>query len=128
MGPVIPAAARMVDLWYRLPGTQEKLFNGAAIAMGGLHHEYDSSKAERELAYAHRPLDETLRDAWAMDQRASFMIAVGNWNAPALDRGAKRACLGDSKNFKKFATTQILHSIPFRHPSIFSVHGMLARA
>ncbi len=64
MGPVIPAAARLADAWYRMSGAQERLFNGAAIAMGGLHHAYDSSKAEQELGYRRRALDETLRDAW----------------------------------------------------------------
>jgi dihydroflavonol-4-reductase len=64
MGPVIPAAARIVDTWTRLTGAREGLFNGAAIAMGHLHHAYDSSKAERELGYIRRPLDETLNDAW----------------------------------------------------------------
>lgn len=64
MGPVIPAAARIVDTWTRLTGSREGLFNGAAIAMGHLHHAYDSSKAERELDYQRRPLEETLGDAW----------------------------------------------------------------
>ena len=65
MGPVIPAAARLVDSWTRLTGARERQFNGAAIAMGQLHHAYDSSKAERELNYQRRPLDETLNDAWS---------------------------------------------------------------
>ena len=64
MGPVIPAAARLADVWYRFSGAHEKLFNGAAIAMGNLHHAYDSSKAQQQLRYHRRPLDETLRDAW----------------------------------------------------------------
>ena len=64
MGPVIPAAARMVDSWTRWTGARELQFNGAAIAMGQLHHAYDSSKAERDLGYRRRPLDETLSDAW----------------------------------------------------------------
>lgn len=65
MGPVIPAAAHLVDAWTRLTGRREGVFNGAAIAMGHLHHAYDSSKAQRELDYHRRPLDETLADAWA---------------------------------------------------------------
>ncbi len=71
MGPVIPAAARLADAWYRLTGVQEQLFNGAAIAMGGLHHAYDSTKAEQQLHYHRRPIDQTLRDAWQWlrDQR-----------------------------------------------------------
>lgn len=64
MGPVIPAAAALADAWYRISGAQERLFNGAAIAMGGLHHAYDSSKAEQQLDYRRRSIDETLRDAW----------------------------------------------------------------
>lgn len=64
MGPIAPAAACLVDFWNRTTGRREGLFNGAAIAMGKLHHAYDSSKARRELNYSNRPLDETLRDAW----------------------------------------------------------------
>ncbi len=64
MGPVIPAAAWLADNWYRFSGAQEGLFNGAAIAMGGLHHAYDSSKAQQQLGYQRRPIEETLRDAW----------------------------------------------------------------
>ena len=64
MGPVIPAAAALVDAWYRISGTRERLFNGGAIAMGSLHHAYDSSKAQHELDYRRRPIEETLRDAW----------------------------------------------------------------
>jgi dihydroflavonol-4-reductase len=64
MGPVIPAAACIVDTWVRLTGAREGLFNGAAIAMGHLHHAYDSSKAQRELNYQCRPLEQTLSDAW----------------------------------------------------------------
>ncbi len=64
MGPVIPAAAGVVDAWYRVSGAQEGLFNGAAIAMGSLHHAYVSTKAEQELNYRRRPIDDTLRDAW----------------------------------------------------------------
>lgn len=65
MGPVIPAAARLVDAWSRISGSRERLFNGAAIAMGRLHHCYDSTKAQRELNYDRRPLEETLADAWS---------------------------------------------------------------
>lgn len=64
MGPVIPAVASIVDAWYRIGLTQEGLFNGAAIAMGCLHHAYDSTRAEQELNYHRRPLEETLQDAW----------------------------------------------------------------
>ena len=64
MGPVVPAAARVVDWWNRTTQRREGLFNGAAIAMGSLHHAYDSSKAHQELEYRNRPLDETLADAW----------------------------------------------------------------
>jgi dihydroflavonol-4-reductase len=65
MRKVIPALARMVDVWNRVTGARERSFNGAAVAMAHLHHAYDSSKAERELDYRRRPLDETLTDAWA---------------------------------------------------------------
>lgn len=64
MRKVIPAVARVVDLWNRTTGARERSFNGAALAMAHLHHAYDSSKAERELEYRRRPLDETLVEAW----------------------------------------------------------------
>lgn len=64
MGPIIPAAARIADAWYRFTGAREQLFNGAAIAMGSLHHAYDSSKSEQQLQYRRRPIDQTLQDAW----------------------------------------------------------------
>lgn len=64
MGPVIPAAARVADALYRWTGVREQLFNGAAIAMGNLHHAYDSCKAEQQLQYHRRPIDQTLQEAW----------------------------------------------------------------
>lgn len=64
MGPVIPAAAAAIDFWNRISGARERLFNGAAIAMGSLHHSYSSAKAEQQLRYQRRPLEETLRDTW----------------------------------------------------------------
>lgn len=65
MRKVIPAVARMVDVWNRTTGARERSFNGAALAMAHLHHAYDSSKAQRELGYQRRPLEETLVEAWA---------------------------------------------------------------
>jgi dihydroflavonol-4-reductase len=72
MRKVIPTIARMVDVWNRLSGARERSFNGAALAMAHLHHSYDSSKAQRELDYQRRPLDETLADAcaWLMEHFA----------------------------------------------------------
>jgi dihydroflavonol-4-reductase len=65
MRNVVPTVARLVDLWNRVTGARERPFNGAALAMGHLHHAYDSSKAERELGYCRRPLEQTLSEAWA---------------------------------------------------------------
>jgi dihydroflavonol-4-reductase len=55
---------RGIDLCNRMGLTPEGDVNGASILMGSIFHYYDSGKAERELGYHRRPLEETLGDAW----------------------------------------------------------------
>ena len=64
MGPIFRAiAAPLCDLKTLLTGV-EGAANSAALAMGRQSHCFSSARAERELGYRFRPLDETLRDAW----------------------------------------------------------------
>lgn len=75
---VIPLGKRIrwigsgIDLFNRTGLVREGDVNGASIQMGSLFHYYDSSKAERELKYSRRPLDQTLKTAWEwLSQRFS---------------------------------------------------------
>ncbi len=64
MGPIFRAIAGPVcDVMTLLAGS-EGAANSAALAMGRQAHCFSSARAERELGYSIRPLDETLRDAW----------------------------------------------------------------
>jgi len=64
MGPIFRAiAAPLCDVKTLLTGV-EGAANSAALAMGRQSHCFTSTRAERELGYRFRPLDETLRDAW----------------------------------------------------------------
>lgn len=64
MGPIFRAIAVPVcDLRTWLAG-EEGAANSAAIALGRQSHCFSSAKAQRELGYQIRPLDQTLRDTW----------------------------------------------------------------
>jgi dihydroflavonol-4-reductase len=52
------------DLWTRLTGREPEV-NSAAIALAALPKNYTSARAEKELGYHIRPIEETIRDAWA---------------------------------------------------------------
>lgn len=52
------------DLRAKLTGNEGDV-NSASIAMSSQWHYYSSARAERELDYRVRPLEESLRDAWA---------------------------------------------------------------
>lgn len=69
IGPMVHWIGYALDLLYRLTPIAERDVNGAAIQMGSLLHYYDSSKAQRELAYQNRDLDKTLCDAWQWLQK-----------------------------------------------------------
>jgi dihydroflavonol-4-reductase len=51
------------DLWARLTGREPDV-NSAAIALAAVPKSYCCAKAQRELGYCNRPLEETIRDAW----------------------------------------------------------------
>ena len=64
MGPIFRAiAAPVCDVRTLLAGS-EGAANSAALAMGRQSNCFSSARAQRELGYSIRPLDETLRDAW----------------------------------------------------------------
>ena len=64
MGPIFRAiAAPACDAWTLLTGLEGPA-NSAALAMSRQSHCFSSARAEAELDYRIRPLDETLRDAW----------------------------------------------------------------
>jgi dihydroflavonol-4-reductase len=72
LGPWIGLVARAIDAAHRWLPLPEGDINGASLAMGSLNHYYSSARAERELGYKRRPLDETLRDTWSwLAQRKS---------------------------------------------------------
>jgi dihydroflavonol-4-reductase len=63
-GPVLAAIAGLGgDVWGRLTGREPDV-NSAAIALAKVPKSYSSIKAQRELGYRNRPLEETIRDAW----------------------------------------------------------------
>lgn len=64
MGPIFRAiAAPVCDLttWLR---RREGAANSAVLALSRQSHCFSSERAQRELGYTIRPLEETLRDAW----------------------------------------------------------------
>lgn len=64
MGPIFRAIAMPVcDVRTRLSG-RETAANSAAIGLSRQAHCFTSARAQRELDYRIRPLEETLKDAW----------------------------------------------------------------
>lgn len=64
MGPIVRMCGRVGgDLWARVTG-KEGAVNSAVIGLSEQSHCFSSARAERELGYSIRPLDETLADTW----------------------------------------------------------------
>lgn len=64
MGPLALGAAGLGgDVWTRLTG-REPVVNSAAVRMSRQTKAYSSRRAQAELGYVNRPLEDTLRDAW----------------------------------------------------------------
>ena len=62
--PVLASIAGLGgDVWGRLTGREPDV-NSAAIALAKVPKSYTCAKAQRELGYRNRPLEETIRDAW----------------------------------------------------------------
>lgn len=64
LGPAMRfLAGQTGDLFGRLRGREPEV-NSAAIAMSSLFNYYSSGRAQAELGYQNRPLEETVKDAW----------------------------------------------------------------
>ena len=64
MGPLIRTVAGSTgDLWTKLTGREGDV-NSAAIKMSSLFHCYSSARAEAELNYHCRPVEQSVEDAW----------------------------------------------------------------
>jgi dihydroflavonol-4-reductase len=64
VGPMLAAiGGRGGDVWARLTGREPDV-NSAAIALARRSKMYSSARAQRELDFQNRPLDETIREAW----------------------------------------------------------------
>jgi dihydroflavonol-4-reductase len=63
-GPVMALVGGWLgDLGARLTGRESDV-NSAAIRIAGLPKNYSSRRAEQELGYTRRPVEESVRDAW----------------------------------------------------------------
>ncbi len=72
-GPLIRiAVGRGGDLWGRISGKEPDV-NSAAVKMSDCYHYFDSSRAQQELGYETRPVEQTLRDAWQWFQDYGFV-------------------------------------------------------
>jgi len=64
LGPVLPyLTGKFGDIAAKVRGREGEI-NSAAVQMSMLPHYFKSDRAERELGYTHRPLEETVADAW----------------------------------------------------------------
>jgi len=61
--PTVMTAGRCGDLVAKLTGREPDI-NSAAVRMSRLSHFYSSRRAERELGYSNRALEETIHEAW----------------------------------------------------------------
>jgi dihydroflavonol-4-reductase len=72
-GPLIRIAlGRGGDLWGWLSGHEPDV-NSAAIKLSDCYHYFDSSRAQQELGYQVRPVQESLRDAWQWFQDYGYV-------------------------------------------------------
>jgi dihydroflavonol-4-reductase len=63
-GPLMRiVAGRFGDSWGRLSGREPDV-NSAAIKLSDQFHYFSSARAQRELGYQIRPLEDSIRDAW----------------------------------------------------------------
>jgi dihydroflavonol-4-reductase len=64
MGPIVRICGSMGgDLWACLTG-REGVVNSAMVRLSAQEHCFSSARAQAELGYTIRPLDESLEDAW----------------------------------------------------------------
>ena len=62
--------------------------NSAALGMSCLFHYYNSDKAAAELGYRLRPVDDSIRDAWAWFGEHGYRKSSG---APAKEKAERAA-------------------------------------
>jgi dihydroflavonol-4-reductase len=60
------------DLWGRITGREPDV-NSAGVKLSDQYHYFSSARAERELGYRMRPLEESLRDAWHWFQEHGYV-------------------------------------------------------
>ncbi|MEO8498721.1 MAG: NAD-dependent epimerase/dehydratase family protein [Planctomycetota bacterium] len=71
-GPLMRiAAGRGGDLIGKLTGREPDV-NSASVGMSDLYHYYSIARAEAELGYSVRPLDESMADAWRWFQAEGY--------------------------------------------------------
>lgn len=70
---LLRGSAAAAESWARLTGGRAR-WNRTIAQLGGPYWFYDSGRAQRELGWRHRPIDETLDDlrAWILEQRAAY--------------------------------------------------------
>jgi dihydroflavonol-4-reductase len=65
-------AGRLGDVWGRLTGHEPDV-NSAAVGLSDQFHYFSSARAQRELEYQIRPLEESIRDAWRWFQEHGYV-------------------------------------------------------
>lgn len=55
--------AAIIEAFFKLTGRKDYLVSTKAVYLSNVFHELDSSKAQRELHWKPRPIEETIRDA-----------------------------------------------------------------
>jgi dihydroflavonol-4-reductase len=60
------------DLWGRLTGT-EAVINSASMGLGRQFHTFSSARAENELGYTIRPVEETVMDTWQWFRQQGYV-------------------------------------------------------
>lgn len=65
-------AGRVGDVWGRMTGSEPDV-NSAAVKLSDQFHYFSSARAQRELGYQIRPLDESIGDAWRWFREYSFV-------------------------------------------------------
>jgi dihydroflavonol-4-reductase len=72
-GPLMRmAAGRLGDLWGRITGREPDV-NSAAVKLSDRFHYFSSARAQQELGYQIRPLEESVRDAWQWFHEYGFV-------------------------------------------------------
>ncbi|REJ87895.1 MAG: NAD-dependent epimerase/dehydratase family protein [Planctomycetota bacterium] len=80
IGPVISwLAGRGGDLAARITGSESNV-NSGALAMAALPKIYSCARAEQELGFRRRPLDETIRDAWNWFREYGYVKGAASGN------------------------------------------------